>query len=905
MRLKVSVIIPVFNAEKYLRQCLDSIKRQTLNDFEVICIDDGSNDESAIILKEYEQSDSRFRIITQANSGVSIARNNGIKNAKGQYLCFIDADDYVQDNYLYDTYNLAVENNADIVIFGGKSFPSTDWIDKKLSPKNNIVQKDGIIKTLFENNACRPFVWNKLYKTELIQKNNLYFSADLSLGEDQAFIFDVFPFAVKIVFFDEKYYLYRQQTNSAMGYYNSDIERKIEEHLKVVQYVVNSWQEKNLLSKYGNFLLKWIITFLHYGLDECSYNFRRFVYQKIIEYYKNIAKHSSINRENKHKINIISDKLLITPPIISIIMPVYNSEMYLEETLQCLNKQTFNKYELILIDDGSSDGSYEILNDYAKGDNRVTVLQQQHQYAGAARNLGISIAKGDYLIFLDADDFFDTRMLECAYEKIKINDADICVFKADKFDHVTKVKSAMPWTMKQSLCPRDVFSASTNRKNIFCFTTPAPWNKLFKKDFIINNGLMFQETRSANDMAFVMTALALASKIVTLDRVLLTYRVNNKNSLQGSQNKKPEAFYEALLELRRRLIDYKVMDIVEAAFVNFSLDCCFYNLGTLTSEESYNQIYNLIRDKALTDFYINDKKEDYFYAYKANNIWPKLQDMQILTSFEFAVKYKVRYLQEKSKLILQDKQKGNYFDMNAPLVSIVMPSLNVARYFDECLQSVLSQTYKNIEVICVDAGSTDGTLEIIQFYMERDSRIKLIKSEVKSYGYQVNLGLKEAAGKYFSIVETDDYVVPEMLNIFVDRMETNNLDFVKADFCKFIGDGEQREFTYFPIAPNSSMYETILDPSENFEIFKAPLYTWTGIYRTQFLKDNNIWHNETLGASYQDNGFWFQTMIYAKRIMFIDKVYYKLRRDNQNSSFFSKSKVFCICDEYDFIRKLQ
>ena len=117
-----------------------------------------------------------------------------------------------------------------------------------------------------------------------------------------------------------------------------------------------------------------------------------------------------------------------------------------------------------------------------------------------------------------------------------------------------------------------------------------------------------------------------------------------------------------------------------------------------------------------------------------------------------------------------------------PLVSVIMPSLNVVKYIDECIQSVLNQSLKEIEIICVDAGSTDGTYERLKEYETNDSRVRVILSDKRSYGYQVNLGIKESNAKYIGIVETDDYVDENMFDILYNRAEDNNLDFVKADF---------------------------------------------------------------------------------------------------------------------------
>ena len=126
-------------------------------------------------------------------------------------------------------------------------------------------------------------------------------------------------------------------------------------------------------------------------------------------------------------------------------------------------------------------------------------------------------------------------------------------------------------------------------------------------------------------------------------------------------------------------------------------------------------------------------------------------------------------------------------------VSVLMPSLNVVRYIRECMESVISQTMKEMEVLCIDAGSTDGTLEILEEYVQKDRRVRLIKADKKSYGHQMNLGLKEAVGEYIGVVETDDLIRPKMYEELYAAARKNNADYVKSDFDIFttLEDGQR------------------------------------------------------------------------------------------------------------------
>lgn len=234
-------------------------------------------------------------------------------------------------------------------------------------------------------------------------------------------------------------------------------------------------------------------------------------------------------------------------------------------------------------------------------------------------------------------------------------------------------------------------------------------------------------------------------------------------------------------------------------------------------------------------------------------------------------------------------------------VSLILPSLNVARYMEECIQSVIRQTLEDIEIICVDAGSTDGTLDIIRKYAAQDERIKLILSEKKSYGYQMNLGIRHAVGEYIGIVETDDYVLRHMYKELYETAVREQAEIVKADFYRFRTVGEQIERTYNRLDPSDTYYGSVINPAEHLPVFRLIMNTWSGIYLRSFLEENQIEHNETSGASYQDNGFWFKTFCCAKRVYFVDKPYYMNRRDNEASSVANPGKVYCMTEEWAHI----
>ena len=238
-------------------------------------------------------------------------------------------------------------------------------------------------------------------------------------------------------------------------------------------------------------------------------------------------------------------------------------------------------------------------------------------------------------------------------------------------------------------------------------------------------------------------------------------------------------------------------------------------------------------------------------------------------------------------------------------VSIIIPVYNVERYLEECMESVLGQTLKEIEIICVNDGSSDGSPGILKEYARQDKRVILIDQENWGYGYAMNRGIERASGEYIGIVEPDDYVSLSMYEELYQKAKEYSLDLVKADFYRFKRDRSgSMQLYYNHLSPDIQDYHKVFNSSTDPDTLRYIMNTWSGIYRREFIVQNHIRHNETPGASFQDNGFFFQTFIYARRGMILDRPYYMNRRDNPDSSINSPEKVYCINVEYDYIRKL-
>ena len=246
----------------------------------------------------------------------------------------------------------------------------------------------------------------------------------------------------------------------------------------------------------------------------------------------------------------------------------------------------------------------------------------------------------------------------------------------------------------------------------------------------------------------------------------------------------------------------------------------------------------------------------------------------------------------------QKKKEG----VALPKVSIIIPVYNGVGFIRECVESALTQTLQDIEIIPVDAGSTDGTTDILREYAARDKRIRLLHSNIKSMGYQYNLGISHATGEYIGFLEADDCLAPAMFEMLYAAIEKYDVDYVKSDYDLFI-DKDERLFLRYPVlsGENRRLYDRVICPSDYPDILYRDFAMWNGIYKKSFLESNYIVLNETPKAAFQDAGFVQQTFVMAQKAVYLQTDSYKYRKDNMNSSMYDSKSVIFVVQEFEYI----
>lgn len=493
-QIKVSVIIPVYNVEQYLPKCLASVVQQTLKDIEIICVNDGSTDNCLKILEEFKSKDNRIKIINKENKGLGNARNTGLDVACGEYISFIDSDDYIDENFLELLYNEAKENNADVACGGIKR--ENDGKTHFLINYSQTVTTDDIYGKINISKAVQfSFVWNKIYKHSFLKENKLQFMQNVNF-EDLIYTPQIILKSNTLVVVPNTFYHYVKREKS------------------IFQDIENIDLQKDKL-----FSLKFMCEYYkNAGIDfdkipPLLETYRR-IKDKLIEQPKieEIKKVERIKLENLYKI--------------SVIIPVYNSEKYISDCLNSIINQSLKDIEIICINDGSTDNSLNILNKYALKDSRIKVITQVNtgNGAGSARNRGIENAKGEYISFIDSDDYIDADYLQKMYKAAKEYDADVAcsgVIREKGNEHKIQLKFK---EIKISNNPNNNLKISKS------LPYPYPWNKLYKREFIISYGIKYVEDIYFEDLIFTPFVITKAEKLISVPDVFYHY-VERKNSV--------------------------------------------------------------------------------------------------------------------------------------------------------------------------------------------------------------------------------------------------------------------------------------------------------------------------------------------------------------------------------------
>lgn len=275
---------------------------------------------------------------------------------------------------------------------------------------------------------------------------------------------------------------------------------------------------------------------------------------------------------------------------ISIIIPVYNIENYLNKCLDSILAQTFEDFEIICVNDGSKDNSLSVLNEYQNKDSRIKIISQKNGGSGSARNRGLEEACGEYIQFLDGDDYFEPQMLEKLYDLIATHSADIAACSSRKVDEEGNVTES-----RNPNSPINLYKTPFNKpfsykdfpNDIFSLIGTMPWNKLYKRDLILKNKLSFPKLTGPDDLCFVYMTYACAESIVVIDDELINYRFNRAGSVQTYRAKHASDIIKAAIFVRDFLIKRGLYELLKPAYIQAFTNAIRWETS-LCNEEEYS-----------------------------------------------------------------------------------------------------------------------------------------------------------------------------------------------------------------------------------------------------------------------------------------------------------------------------
>lgn len=449
----ISVIIPVYNVEKYLEQCLDSVINQNLQDIEIICVDDGSTDNSPSILEKFSSKDNRIKIFSKENGGQASARNLGIKKAKGKYIAFVDSDDFIKEDMFVKLYDVAENNNLDIAMCKIALYDdNTGNIDE-----NAWYYKLGVFgnfnKKIFNHNDTREFTceisvtpYNKIYKTSLLQENNILFPEGL-IFEDEKFFYDVYLRAKRVSLLDDFLYYYR--TNRKGSTVDISKENDYSDIISIYKLIRQTFKETDNYENYKVLLANRLIHLEFSRFTQTSAKYKEQFFNKMKEDLSEVLKDEVIYDNLSLNIKTRVNKLLNSKNYdefkkvdknkeFSIIIACNNSERFLEETINSVLNQSFSfesNIQLILVDAKSTDDTANICKRYESlyPDNIIYSYQDNSNLSNA-RNKGLKYATGKYVNFLDYMDKLNGDTLEKVYSFFQKNSIDLVSIPIFFFD---------------------------------------------------------------------------------------------------------------------------------------------------------------------------------------------------------------------------------------------------------------------------------------------------------------------------------------------------------------------------------------------------------------------------------------------------------------------------------------
>ncbi len=564
--------------------------------------------------------------------------------------------------------------------------------------------------------------------------------------------------------------------------------------------------------------------------------------------------------------NIYDEKL------VSIIVPVYNTSIYLYKCLHSLLSQSHLNIEIICIDGGSSDNCADIIQKFVQQDSRIKYHRMNCNSVGQARNKGIELAAGKYIAFVDSDDYVEKNMIKDLLTAAESKDSDVVCFPCSRYN-VYNEKSIPGefYLEKQFLGKVPVFSADEIPEKIFRLSDHYSFSRLYSAAFIQKHQLRFSETEYFDDIRFSFLTMALAERITYIGKPVYCH-LNRRGSRGIKKWVNANVLMDALLDTYQKFAELGIDKKITAGFI-YQADRVIYNYFR-------NAPYQIFRDVILEKL----QQESFCFLLDGSCIpeeSPKgYQDdfTKIKETFLGAIDRKKKL--EQCSNSPEERCLKVHPKLEQCRISVIMPVYQCADYLTETMDSLISQSMRDFEIICVDDGSVDNSLSILLQYAEKDDRISVFTQNHSGCGDARNVGIQNSVGDYFYFMDSDDILKPDAFKIMLDAAEGQDLDALYFDADWFYDENctdherlfkrfYHRSYKYPRCTTGERLYAAF---SENWEYI---VVGWMALFKRSLIMDNDIRFCTKIVHS--DNIFAYQGIILADRAGYIDKALYKRR----------------------------
>lgn len=638
--MKVSVIVPVYNQEAYLREALDSLQAQTISEIEFIIINDGSTDSSIDIINEYARGDERFIVVDKENGGVASAINIGNKMARGEFIAEMDSDDYVHPDMYEIMYRAAKNNNVDIIKCNLVNFTGTgtsyrgstekiarkDYYDRVVNPMDE--------KLVF---SFPMYAWVSLYRRKLIIENDILWNSGVSSYNDNGFFWQTMVVARRVMYIDQDL-IYHRRDNEMSTVKNPD--KMFSNFFIEHEFIKSTLKSKCVFEEIKSYFFERKIQNYYFALNVIPYEKKKEFFRLIAEDFKadllddGLYNSTFLNDRNKHRIlSIVSDAdqyfestYLPEAYKVSVIVPIHNAENFLRNTLDRLVKQTLRDVEFILIENGSTDKSTDIIREYKNKDPRIISTSIGVSNAGHARNVGLSMAHGAYVIFLDVDDEYHLELLEKTYALGIKHDAEVVLFDSCERNSLNGLTKPHKHSFRKEAFPKNLpFSFNDISGNPFDSFMGWPWDKLYSTKYIRSHNLAYQEMEVSNDGYFNFLAMAEAKRIVVLDKILITRLVGHGSNISSNKHDhNPDNQIKMLVAIYQKLNNIKGGERSARAFAERSIRSLSWMFSSgFKTREGAEKYFDLLVSGRLEVLNLQDLTESEV-AENRRDVWKKL-----------------------------------------------------------------------------------------------------------------------------------------------------------------------------------------------------------------------------------------------------------------------------------------